>query len=500
MQHRLICCIVAVLSAGTALYAQEDAGGNKPKSDYGSYRFSPLNENQPGVQKLRLVADDAQDYMVSKIYNLKFVQANDVTPFLLGIVKRYNINSSVGNIEYGPNSSQMLTVTCPIAMMPYVDDFIKKIDRNILVDGKTPGDVIKGTGITRAIYRPRFRSGENMVNVMVNSVIGEGTFSSVYAWDANSNQIYWKDNSSNTQYNYQFLSWIDRPAPQINFSFTLYEVRESKLRDIGIEYLAWKNGPGLNIFDVAFDAFSISSAGTAAIQSMSGPAGGFLFAPQFDASFIRLLQQTGNAEIKNTASLTVCNSDTETSEIYFDPQFQNIVKSNNDQTSVTTDNLGLPAGFSQLYLSITAPIVNIHYGIPQSGYPATEAFSITPYKKGDYAKHSGTVFFGYNIQSANVVERNNVGSELVETSQVTGNTLIELGKEVRLADWTLDQEVEQRIGVPWLMDIPILGYLFSTETKTTEKTHFYLTVNVEMLNTAMPLPKDGEVGDILKLK
>lgn len=196
------------------------------------------DETKTGVQKLRFVQDDAQDRMVSKIYQLKYVQSNDVTPFLLGIVKRYNMNSSVNCIEYGADNTQLLTVTCPIKMMPYVDDFIRKIDRDIKVDGRTPADVIRGTGITRAVYRPKFRSGQNMLNVLVNSIIGEGPAGSVYAWDANSNQIYWKDNSSNTQYVYEFLSWIDRPAPQITFHFTLYELRESTLRDLGIEYLA----------------------------------------------------------------------------------------------------------------------------------------------------------------------------------------------------------------------------------------------------------------------
>ena len=248
------------------------------------------DETKTGVQKLRFVQDDAQDRMVSKIYQLKYVQSNDVTPFLLGIVKRYNMNSSVNCIEYGADNTQLLTVTCPIKMMPYVDDFIRKIDRDIKVDGRTPADVIRGTGITRAVYRPKFRSGQNMLNVLVNSIIGEGPAGSVYAWDANSNQIYWKDNSSNTQYVYEFLSWIDRPAPQITFHFTLYELRESTLRDLGIEYLAWKNGPGLNLFSTAWDAAGVTSGGTAALQAFSGPLGGFLFAPQFDASFIRLLQ------------------------------------------------------------------------------------------------------------------------------------------------------------------------------------------------------------------
>ena len=442
----------------------------------------------PGVQKLRFIQDDAQDRMVSKVYQLKYVQSNDVTPFLLGIVKRYNMNSSVNCIEYGADNTQLLTVTCPVKMMPYVDDFIRKIDRDIKVDGRTPADVIRGTGITRAVYRPKFRSGQNMLNVLVNSIIGEGPAGSVYAWDANSNQIYWKDNSSNTQYVYEFLSWIDRPAPQITFHFTLYELRESTLRDLGIEYLAWKNGPGLNLFSVAWDASGVSSGGTAALQAFSGPLGGFLFAPQFDASFIRLLQQSGNAEIRNRATL------------YFNPQFQNIAKSDNDKTSVTTGLLGETTGLNQLYLKLLQPIVNLHYGVPQEGYPASEEFSINPYQPGAYTKYPGTVFFGYDIQAADIVERNNVGSELVETSQVTGNTLIELGRETILAEWNLEQEVEQTIGMPFLMEIPILKYLFSTTTTSLEKSRFYLAVTAEMLDTAKPAPADGAAGELIQLK
>ena len=161
-------------------------------------------DGEPGAEKaatqtLRFVQDDAQDYMVSKIYRLKYVQANDITPFVMGIVMRYNMNSTVGCVEYGADNSQMLTVTCPVEMMPYVDDFIAKADRDVRLDGKVPGDIVKGTGITRAVYRPKYRSGQALLDVLVDSVIGEGVYGSVYAWDRNSNQIYWKDNSSNTQ-------------------------------------------------------------------------------------------------------------------------------------------------------------------------------------------------------------------------------------------------------------------------------------------------------------
>ena len=455
---------------------------------------APQSPEPETTRTLRFVQDDAQDYMVSKLYRLKYVQANDISPFVQGMIMRYNMNSSVGSIVYGANNAQMLTVTCPAKMMPYVDDFIRKVDRDIRIQGKTPDDVIRGTGITRAVYRPKYRSGQAVLNVLVNSVIGEGPYGSVYAWDANSNQIYWKDNSSNTAYVYQFLGYLDRPAPQITLNFNVYEVRRSTLRDIGIEYLAWKNGPGMNIFEAAFDVFSLNSAGSLALQSFSGPVGGFFTAPQFDMSFVRFLQQSGNAEITNTATLTVSNSDTKSYELYFSPQRQNIVKSNNDQSSVTVGS----GGEKQIYLKVNSPIVNIHYGESQPGYPESEAFAVDNYRPGSYAKFNGTLFFGYDIKTANVVERNNVGAELVETSDIAGESLIPLGKEVVLGRWGLEQEVEQTIGVPWLCDIPYLKYLFSTTTTSREHTEVYLTVTATLLDTASP---DGvKVGELKRLK
>ncbi len=454
---------------------------------------------EPGTtRQLRFVQDDAQDYMVSKIYHLKYVQANDVTPFLLGMVMRYNTNSSVGNIEYGEQNSQMLTVTCPVKMMPYVDDFVAKIDRPIQIDGKAPGDPIRGTGITRAVYQPKFRSGQNLLNVLVNSVIGAGVYSSVYGWDANSNQIYWKDNVSNSSFNYQFLAYLDRPSPQITLTFTIYELRDSTLRDLGIEYLAWKNGPGLDLFQAGWKMFDVTSAGTAAITAATGPVGGFLFAPQFDASFIRLLAQHGNAEIRSHATLSVVNSETATYTISFNPGYQNIVKSDHDQTSVVTSTLS-DSVTSQLSLTVLQPIVNLHYGSTQAGYPENEAFSVPDYAPGDYSRYPGTLNFGYHIQTANVVETNNLGAELIETADLSGNALVDLGTETLLAKWDEAQEVEQVIGVPFLKDVPILKYLFSTTTSTKETSHLFLSVKVEMLQAAPP-PEKLLSGELTKIK
>ena len=460
--------------------------------------FDPVSETrstpQDKIQKIRFREDDDQNYMVSKVYELKHVKANDLVPFVLGAVKRYSSNSTADRINY-TSEKQWIAVTTGIRMMPYVDDMIAKLDRPSAKRGPY-GSLLDGTGIQRYVYTPKYRSSQEIVDLMISTGIPANATTdrkqdAVVKYDEATNLIYWKDSERKSSDLVKYITWLDRPLPQVSLTFRVYEVRESTMRDLGADYLAWKNGPGLNLFQTGWDVFSLSSGGTAALQAMSGPAGGFFFAPQFDASFLRVLQQSGNADIRNTANLTVSNSDSKSYELLFNPQFQNIAKSDNDKTSVTLSAISsLPEGANQVYLKIINPIVNLHGGIPQAGYPASEAFSLSSYTPGSNAKRPGTLFFGYNVQTASVVERNNVGSELIETGTIQGNTLIELNKEVILAQWDKDQEVEQTIGVPFLAEIPVLKYLFSTTTTSREKTRFYLTVRAEILDTA---PRKNEL-------
>ena len=133
----------------------------------------------------------------------------------------------------------------------------------------------------------------------------------------------------------------------------------------------------------------------------------------------------------------------------------------------------------------------------QPGYPANEAFEVANYRKGLYAGLSGTLFFGYKIQTANVMERDDLGNELVETSVINSNVLMPLKEERIIASWDREQEVEQVIGVPFLCDIPILKYLFSTTTTSVERSKVYLTVTATMLNTSKP---DGmNAGEVFRI-
>ena len=96
------------------------------------------------------------------------------------------------------------------------------------------------------------------------------------------------------------------------------------------------------------------------------------------------------------------------------------------------------------------------------------------------------------------MERSNTGEELVDSSVMESSVLLDLNKEFILGQWNTEQEVEQTIGVPFISEIPILKYFFSTTTLHREKCKLYLTITPHLLNTAKP--EKIETGKLFALE
>ncbi len=429
------------------------------------------------VRKIRFKQDDAQSYMVTKVYELKHVRANDLTPWVLGAVKRYNVNSSVERFNYKAKKEQYLVVTTASEMMPYVDDMIVKMDRPSKKDEF--GSTLEGTGIYRFSYNPKHRSADEMVYLLNKAVkSGDGI---VYR-NQDSNIIYWKDSKSDGGTVLKWAKQLDRPVPQVRIDVKVYELRESTLRDIGIDYLAWKNGPGLNLFSAGLESFNLLGSEQLVdsllqnsmdiFSNFSYGYGGFFVAPQFDMSFVRVLQQSGKAQISATASLTMINK-VGTYSIKFSPEYQNLVKdAENDRSSVL---VGSDASFG---LNIKNP--TICFQAPKN---LTGKSGELPYDKNAYENAlGGSVLFDYNMVINSVVERNNFGNELTESSVVDSDLTLAMKTEKLLATWQQENEVEETIGIPFLCELPVLKYIFGTTTTSKAKTLFFVTAKAELVH------------------
>jgi len=461
------------------------------------------------IRTIRLLQDDDQVRIVSKVYELKHLKATDVRPFVEAAVKRYSRSSNVERVHYPQAKRQMIIVSTGEDFIPYVDELVAGLDK----PGKPgkSGSLIEGTGITRITYIPNYRAAEDIVRL-----INEGTIRSSEGrafLNQDTNTIYWKDDRDKAQITLAWVKYLDRPVPQVNLRLNYYEIRESKLRDIGLDYLAWKNGPGLDIFSAGFDGGKVFS-NEAIWQLISGAYkladltknfstswsyGAFFTAPQFDLSFVRILQQSGNAKLAAHADLTFVNT-----AVYDDPAlnshlpktytatltpgYENIRKDDDDRSSI------VESGDSTLTLNVFNPVICFGAApdeIRANGQiPSTEAF---------YAKNNGGVVFAYKLASKTVTEKSNRGDELGNTSTLSGELTLGFKTEKLLASYVREQDVEQTVGIPFLVKIPVLKYIFGTTTTIRERTYIIVTAEANLVhpNAKPPKPVSHEVASNL---
>lgn len=422
---------------------------------------------------VHFIQNDAQPQMVSKIYKLKYIRASDLTPFILGAVKRFSPQSNVQRLNYKHGKTQFLLVSTGQQMMPYVDKMIEQLDIPGLKD--QIGSIVHSTGITRGSYRPKYRPGDDFVSILNSTTVGQG-----YVWNnAQSNIIYWKTDHYHSEEKVRhWLKYMDRPLPQVKLTFNVYEVRDSDLLDVGLDYNAWKNGPGLALFSFSFEDLWtrlseeimnwVTNEGVSILGSSNFAWGGVFFAPPIDMSFIRLLSQRGVANVSATGSLTVVNNYSGSYPITLAPEYQTIKKGDNDQTDIDA----LTADDAKYSVTITNPTICLRQS-PKNKYGE---YDYTRFSPETYKSAGGVVIFSYNVIMNTPVERNNLGQVLIDKSEVNSSITLNLGTEKLLATYETEQDVEQVVGIPWLIEIPYLKYIFGTVTRLKLKTTYAVSV------------------------
>ncbi len=415
------------------------------------------------IQKITFMQDDDQKNIVSKIYELKHTKAADLAPFVKSAAIRYVDNSTVSSLEDGERGRQLLIVSTGVDMMPYIDEIVAALDRPGKLNAS--GSVLAGSGIAYGTYAPQFRAANDMRKIIVGGFVSSGSADSKVRLDRKTNLFYFKDSPARVADIQAKLQQLDRPIPQARIEFTIYEIRDSDLTDVGIDYLAWKNGPGLNLFEAGYEALNMKIAETIFNQltqtgmdlfgNFTYGFGGMYTAPAFDFSFIRILQQNGRAVINSTASITVSNHRKAEFRVSFSPEYQNIMKDEDHRASVEV------GGNASLEAVISNAVIT--------------------------GGKSGVINFNCSLNGANVVERNNLGTEISETTALSTTATLDFTGEKVLAGWKLDTDVEQTIGIPFLCELPILKYIFGTTTSNRETTHYFVTAR------AVPVEYDENV-------
>ena len=437
---------------------------------------------------IRLRMDDAQTRFASKVYELQNASAEDIAPFITSAVLRYDRNSTIRNVSSSKSSKQAILVSTGREFIPYVDKIVATLDRKVAKKSKD-GSTISGTGLTRIAYSPKYRAASDLANV-INSTISSNAGELFI--NKETNTIYWRDQDAAAKRTLSYLEKLDRPVPQVRVRVNYYEVRDSDLKDWGFDYLAWKNGPGVNLFNVGYNAGELVVnellENVPYVLSNSWGLGGFFTAPQFDMSFIRCLQQEGNANVAATSSLMMVNTPVASKADF--ARLRGVQIAN-----PTTAPFIYRTSMTPEYQTIGKNVLGRTYigkstyededGVVHTDPPQLELQILNPFVclENTVGKvKDGGVIFDYSLYFKSVVERGNTGDELSNSALFSGSTTLAFGKEKILAVYEKENDVEQTIGLPILCRIPVLKYLFSTTTNIKERTYIVVSAEAAMVD------------------
>ncbi len=253
--------------------------------------------------------------------------------------------------------------------------------------------------------------------------------------DTRTNTVIIKDVEAIVSRVQRLLQALDTQPPRVSVSAKIVEMRSSMTRSIGVNL-----GNSLN-----FGGTSITLAN--APISGGGSFSGTLNAPQFAALDARL--QLG--ELDNRIKLLA-----------------------NPQVSVVANQTGTVTQSVAFFV----PTVTVANGIPTTGLSQITSalnLNVTPIVSGD-----GSIFM--NVDITNDIPSISGAATTVASRSVRTQVLVENGDTAVIGGVFQNTINTDKSGIPFLMRIPLLGYLFSNNTIQDNRTEIFIFLTAKIMN------------------
>ena len=318
----------------------------------------------------------------------------------------------------------------------------------------------------------------------------------------------------------KLLAQYDVPIPQVRIKVTVYELDSENDDKIGIDFQSWKNNQGADLFSVGgryrnnwnalYDASGLNRAAGSERSSF------YNFNPKWNSRYIDFLTSIGKAKIMLSGELCVRNATTATLErvthIFYVDTSQSVPRST---AETLFPNTGV--GPYELLNNIIGAV---------AGEPVDENDPIRV-GKGNQQLTALAQNYGFSMQISNVavgldetrftVKLNNTSllgfqsngtPRIAPGSQVVQNVSLPYGiGEFAIGGLKKQSTVVSRSGIPWLMDIPYLGYLFSSESKSVKHTELlvvgqvsYDAIPSKLIPATTPRYKRGNAASLKQSK
>ncbi len=422
-----------------------------------AYGQSSLVPDQKLVKVLRTTNKAQTNHYVTKAYEFRSNNPYNARRFL----QRPLAVEEGGIFTFGhPDQGGVVVMICPEHQVPYYDDLMGVLDNP---------SVSSADGSKRVYKKVKNRS--------VGDADFIGTLSSFLttnSWlytDEETNSIYVSDAPSGANTLLAMLDGdIDVPTEQVDIEVTIYEVDLANDGTLGLDFHAWKNGPGRNLFAAGgfyerehTDGMTVTGIPGKHVVSRGGNAA---YQYNVPSAYFDALAVKGNARVLTRTTMSVLNTDAASLSagdqiLYYD------VQNGPAPVGGTRDGLLDERDWNGDYpnnRTVTGTLRAIESGV---------ALDVTPIV-GDETinlevNYTVSTLTGFDAEGHPLVATTSIGAIGPDDELIPIDVRVADGEEVIIGGLTHEEKVKTTRKVPILGSIPILGYWFGGEVTTSRK-------------------------------
>lgn len=536
-----------------------------PTDDYAKTRVeAKLNVTvKEDTDVVHFIKDNADPDVVTKTYVLKHADPYEIRSYLREIVQSRRIDESdtgIQAIKYNDGTGIVMVSAEDYRFEDNengqgIDSIIELLDK--------PG-VISATGGAVYVYQPKYRSAEelrDMIEAAGANVADDETENiggtDLIRCDDNLNLLVFDTTQFSRKNIETVLKEYDRPYPEVHAKITVYELYAENDTKLGLDFEAWKNNDGVDLFSAGGRFMkNFASDGSALVRRAGwSDTQYFNFNPKWNTKYIDFLTSKGKAKILHTCELAVRSGVTaeieRTNQVFLAQQEEietpeyieeyihledvvpgvdfNLTAFNKHNKPIEISAAGAVT-LDIVHLSSPTATVAERYSMRLKGGSfivggtsygrkvGAKFCEVTddagdeiefmsnnvPAYKGNIVTTEPSGEFGFRLSlTPSVSEKATMLSVNVSNSSLIGytsdgNPRVQQGAEVA-SDFMISNDgtklviggIEKRDvvsvsgGIPILKDLPILGWIFSTESESTKRSQLLVVAEV------VPVRPDG---------
>ncbi|MBR2508369.1 MAG: hypothetical protein IKB71_01345, partial [Lentisphaeria bacterium] len=299
----------ALLSSATAFAGEASAPYDNTRID------ARLNVAvKDDTQVVHFVRDNADPNVITKAYEIKHTDPYELRSYIRSIVQTRKVdenNTNVEAVKYADGSALLL-----ISAEDYrfedspgaqgFDSIVRELDKPKLVSG---------SGRLTYVYSPKFRSSEDLMEMVKNvgaysrnEAMNNVGGNDVLMEDPDLNLIFFNTAPFSKQNIMDVISKYDRIEPSIRAKVTVYELYAENDTKLGLDFQAWKNNDGIDLFS-AGGRFSQNYNDLDLAQGAKwNKTTYFQFNPKWNTKYIDFLTSKGKAKVLHTSEITIGNN------------------------------------------------------------------------------------------------------------------------------------------------------------------------------------------------